>query len=400
MTTRHQRHPLACVLGDVDLVTALGLAGVPSVPVVPTGDPARFSRFTVDALEPLDHWCESEAFVERLVQWATSQPVPPILFYQTDGDLLLVSRYREQLGRAFRFAVPDAATVEDLVDKARFQRLAERLRLDVPRGRYLDAAGGPEPAFALSFPVIVKPVTRQGLARIEPDAKAIQVTSPLELETVWSKISPAGVDVIVQELVSGPEHRIESYHSYIDDQGHIAAEFTGKKLRTFPSRFGHTTALQLTDSPDVVAHGRSVVTRLGLRGVVKVDYKRDPLGNLRLLEVNPRFNLWHHPAAVAGINLPALVYADLAGEERPPLRPRTKNTTWCRPVEDHKAARAEGVSMIRWIIWATTSDTRSGANWDDPMPFLRGVLWKKARQRASTPFASRRRANAGEQGRR
>ena len=54
--------------------------------------------------------------------------------------------------------------------------------------------------------------------------------------------------------------------------------------------------------------GRTLVQRLGLRGVAKFDFKRAADGRLFLLEVNPRFNLWHHPGALAGVNLPALVF--------------------------------------------------------------------------------------------
>ena len=63
----------------------------------------------------------------------------------------------------------------------------------------------------------------------------------------------------------------------------------------------------------------TIVERLALTGVAKLDFKRDPQGNLRLLEINPRFNLWHHAGAIAGVNIPALVYADLAGLPRPPV---------------------------------------------------------------------------------
>ena len=63
-----------------------------------------------------------------------------------------------------------------------------------------------------------------------------------------------------------------------------------------------------------------VVARLGFRGVIKLDFKEDERdGCLYLLEANPRFNLWHHPGAIAGVNLPALVYSDLVspGSARP-----------------------------------------------------------------------------------
>lgn len=383
---------VACVLGDVDLVRPLGLAGAPCAAVCGPGDPVRFSRFTETAIDRLDHWSDQEAFVDRLVEWARAQPAAPVLFYQTDGDLLLVSRHRDRLSEAFRFVLPDAALVEDLADKGRFQELAERLGLPVPPGRLLRASGSHEPALDLTFPLVVKPLSRQGLSAIEPHAKAIGVASPAELQMLWRRINAAGVDVIAQELVPGPETGIVSYHAYIDEGGHVAGEFTGVKIRTYPRRFGHTTALQITRSPEVSSQGRQLVEVLGLRGVVKIDYKRDDTGALTLLEVNPRFNLWHHAGARAGVNLPGLVYADLTGRPRPPAPPFREGVRWCHPWDDRWAAAEVGISAAAWVRWAARCETRSGASIDDPMPFVRGIVAPKVRRRLSrrqaTPGAS------------
>jgi D-aspartate ligase len=384
---RGSARPPACVLGDMDLVAPLGRAGIRSAVVAGGGEPARFSRFTRWTIDQLDHWSEQEALAERLLGWAGSQPSPPVLFYQTDGDLLLVSRQRARLAEVFRFVIPDPDLVEDLVDKARFQQLAERLGLPVPRARRLLASDSSEPAMELAFPLVVKPLTRQGLARIERHAKAIRVDSATAMRRLWPRLAAAGVDVLAQELVPGPESGIESYHAYVDGSGAVAGEFTGVKTRTYPPQFGHTTALRITDAADVRDHGRVVVGLLGLRGVLKVDYKRDPSGQLRLLEVNPRFSLWHHPGAAAGVNLPALVYADLTGERRPSVGPARPGVSWCHPWEDRWAADAAGLSAVRWLAWAVRCDTRSAGAWDDPMPFIRGMLWPRAvaRLRGSAP---------------
>jgi ATP-grasp in the biosynthetic pathway with Ter operon len=87
----------------------------------------------------------------------------------------------------------------------------------------------------------------------------------------------------------------------------------------------------MTDAGDVRRTGREVVERLALTGVAKLDFKRDLQGNLRLLEINPRFNLWHHRGAIVGVNIPALVYADLTGaansrEGRHPLMSRLEGS--------------------------------------------------------------------------
>ena len=83
-----------------------------------------------------------DEFVERLLDWSRGRPEKPVLYYNGDWDLLAVSRFREQLSAGFRFVVPDETLVEDLVDKTRFQRLAEEHDLPVPRSVTLGARIG------------------------------------------------------------------------------------------------------------------------------------------------------------------------------------------------------------------------------------------------------------------
>jgi D-aspartate ligase len=182
------------------------------------------------------------------------------------------------------------------------------------------------------------------------------------------------LELLAQEFIPGAESRIESYHCYVDQQGGIAGEFTGRKIRTYPLSYGHTTALEITEADDVRRQGRAVVERLALTGVAKVDFKRDPQGNLRLLEINPRFNLWHHAGAIAGVNIPALVYADLAGLPRPPATRVTAGVRWCRIWKDFPGARAGGMPLTTWVSWALACEAKSTLPWDDPLPFVRSTL--------------------------
>ena len=46
------------------------------------------------------------------------------------------------------------------------------------------------------------------------------------------------MEVLAQELIPGPETCIESYHVYVDGEGEVVGQFTGKKIRTYPERFG------------------------------------------------------------------------------------------------------------------------------------------------------------------
>src|SRR5262245_42682476 len=126
--------PLALCIGNIDVVHALGLGGIRCAVVARPGSPARYSRFTAAVVDYVDPWEHPEEFVGRLIGFGNAQSEKPVLFYSADWDLLAVSRFREPLGEALRFVVADPTLVEDLVDKARFQALAERLDLPVPRG--------------------------------------------------------------------------------------------------------------------------------------------------------------------------------------------------------------------------------------------------------------------------
>ncbi len=385
-------------MGDTDLVRPLARAGVPCAVVNAEDHLVAYSRHTRELIPALDAWNRPSALVDRMLEFARGQRVKPVLFYQSDADLLLVSRHRARLAESFELLLPDADLVEDLVDKARFHRLASELGLPVPKSLLLSAHTAPADV-ALEFPIVVKPLVRQEAvwSAVASHAKAILFDSQDRLLELWPRIvASGGGDVLAQEVVPGPERLIESYHAYIDAQGNVAGEFTGRKIRTLPLERGHSTALEITASEDVAVMGRRVLMTLGLQGVAKVDFKRAPDRSLRLLEVNPRFTLWNNPGSVAGVNLPAMVYADLAGRPRP--RPRATRVRagvrWCELVTDRQAARLEGMPRSRWLWWALRCDTKHGTSWDDPLPFVRKLLapYLARRWRLLTRLVSRSRA--------
>ena len=386
---RGERRAIAAlVLGDQDLVRALALGHVPSVVMARAGSPARYSRSLAGTLEFVDGWSRPEELVDRMVSYGLAQAEPPVLMYQDDQSLLLLSRHRDRLRQAFRFVVPDAKLVEQLVDKQQFQQLARRLRLPVPEARAFTPAEQPCPAtWDIEFPVVVKPVTRRNdvwgpLA----DGKALRFDTPEQLREFWPRLG--ATPVLVQRHIAGGETQIESYHAYIDERGDTVADFTGRKIRTWPLAYGDSTALEITDAYDVSELGRSILKKLKLRGVAKLDFKRGPDGALWLLEINPRFTLWHHLGAVAGANIPALVYGDLTGRPRPTAPAVRAGVQWCKVWSDYPAARASGVALTRWIPWVLGCEAKSAFAWNDPLPLAGATLWRWTRGRKKRPSLS------------
>lgn len=365
---------LACVIGDLDLVRPLGLAQVRCALVTDAGSVSSRSRF-IQAVIPFaaeEFSGSTEHLVDRLLGFASRQPEPPVLFYQEDEHLLFVSRHRERLAQGLRFVIAEPTLVEDLVDKARFHERAKRLDLPVPATRRIRPhAASTIPDLDLPFPVVIKPLRRdRSWAGYGHTGKVVQIGTPRELRDHWSDWMRFETELLAQEHISGPETRVESYHVYVGQKGNIVGEFTGRKIRTLPPSHGFSTALTVTDAADVAALGRSLVAKLGLRGVAKFDFKRDPDGKLYLLEVNPRFNLWHHLGAVAGVNLPKLVYDELVGSPQPVSSPRARpGVRWCRLSDDWRAAKASGTPLLVWLSWALACEAKSVV-WTDPLPLI------------------------------
>ncbi len=366
----------AVLLGDGPSVAApLAAAGVPVTVVCGRVSSTRFSRYAAGWLP--NPRPDEDRLIDLLLDHASRTPEPLVLFYQQDEDLLLLSRRREELAAACRFVVPDPGLVEQLVDKGGFQELADRLDLPVPPAHVVDLTQGVPSVAVPSAPLLVKPVQRDRAWNAHSAAKAVLVDGPGDLQPLLEELASQHSRVLVQELVPGAEDRVESYHVYVDSSGEIAGEFTGRKLRTRPASFGHTTALVTTSSEDVAGLGREITQRLGLRGVAKLDFKRDPDDRLWLFEVNPRFNLWHHAGAVAGVNIPALVWADLTGATRPPRRSARAGVTWCKVERDWLAARQEGMALTAWLRWLASCDTRA---FGDPTRLLRRVVPRTPRR--------------------
>lgn len=370
--------PRAWVLGNLDLVRPLAEAGIACVAVAPPDAPVTSSRHVAGTI-PWPHDVPDDQMAARLRRAVAGEP-PPALYFGTDRALLLVSRHRDVLAPAFRFVIEDADRVEDLVDKDRFRALAEQWDLPVPPSVTFRPSRDELPA-DLPYPCLLKPQTRDIGPWVElfQRRKGVLVRDATELELLLPRLVASGQDIVAQAFVPGPESRIESHHAYVSPDGEEFA-FTGRKLRTWPLEYGNSTALTTTASSDVRQLGSELVRRLGLRGALKLDFKRDPDGRLWLLEINPRFSLWHHLGARAGVNLPALVHADLCGLPRPEVtRPRA-GVQWMHP-DDLLAARADPtISRAAWLRFAATCDCRSNLALDDPRPALHGLLRRVRRQ--------------------
>ncbi|HSN22502.1 MAG TPA: hypothetical protein VLS49_17590 [Usitatibacter sp.] len=376
------------LLGGVNLVRCLGLAGIPAV--VASSDPAEpafASRHccATAVLPPFDQPHAVDRLIglgERLRDFA-GRRVP--LMCGSDDALKLVYAHRQRLSRHFLMLLADAPVAEALIDKARFHALAAVYRLPVPRKYDWEGTGASALAQAPTE-VLVKPKSKV-------DWKGSQLHERLFRDGAKARIFANGPEAMAdpvialfhdqlafQEYVPGDDRALWSFHGFADEQGAVLASFVGRKIRTDPPLTGESAFIEIAEDASLEALGRDIAARLPLKGPFKMDFKRDPRdGRWLLLEINARFNLWHYLGTRSGVNLMRIAYDYLLERRRPePLRARPARR-WLSLENDYRAfreLRARGeITWPRWL--GSIAFSRHVCNvfaWHDPGPWLR--LWR------------------------
>ena len=379
---------LACVVGDLSVVRALGMRGIPVALAGASGSLPSLSRYCRSLVSTPSFVDDPDGAINALLDWAKSQEPAPVVFYQGDNDLLALSRHRERFTTHAHCVLPPRRLVEDLVDKLRFAVLAERLSLDVPRTEILERGSDHRRILERwsHFPCVLKPTMRMHWfssplqARANGTQKALRVENRAALLELLPLLEAHETSLVLQTAIEGGEDRIVSYHAYVRPSGEVVAEFTGKKVRTSPRRYGISTCVEITDDPRLKRFGREVMQRLEFSGVLKIDLKFDESDRkLYILEINPRFSLWHHPATLAGTCIPELVYRDCV-EPDSPIPPRTlrPGVRWLTMRDDFHAFReyraAGELSALRWIFDLATTEVNEDFRLSDPLPGLAGLL--------------------------
>jgi predicted ATP-grasp superfamily ATP-dependent carboligase len=381
------------VFGGISVVRCFAACGVPIVVVATNPDEVALrSRFAwrTHVVTGLD---EPERLLADLERIGRSLPGRPPLYYGGDETLLFINRHRDALAEHFRFRMPNAELIETMVDKRRFGELATQLGLPVPVTLSSRELGNPDELLArMPLPCILKPENHIGWeAHAESltgtPQKALIASTPDELRRHWADSVGRGHDCVVQQYIPGGEDQIHSFHAYVDERGQVRGSFVGKKIRTYPRQAGVSTFLQLIKEPRVVEIGLEVVRRCSLIGPLKIDMKKDPRsGDLFVLEVNPRFNLWHYLGAVSGVNLPRLAYDDLLGKsaDQPATEYRTA-IKWLTLDGDLRSflRSYRPAGELGWLEWL---DSLRGPKiygvfaWNDPAPWATALLrWGRQR---------------------
>ncbi|KAF0676943.1 carboxylate--amine ligase [Profundibacterium mesophilum] len=187
----------------------------------------------------------------------------------------------------------------------------------------------------IRFPVMVKPIHSHLFVPVF-GAKLFIVEDSFEaLLAAARRAMDAGLEIMIVEMVPGPDDLLSSYYTYIDKGGQSLFHYTKRIIRRFPVNRGGACYHQSEWLPETAAMGRRFFEGIGWRGMGNIEFKRDPRdGKLKVIECNPRFTAAHRLVVAAGLPIDLMIYRSLTGQPVPVIEQGQTIMRLWNPIRD------------------------------------------------------------------
>jgi predicted ATP-grasp superfamily ATP-dependent carboligase len=385
--------PAVLLGGDataVPVARSLGRAGIRVHALGGSSDPVRRSRYVAEYVD----LGAGDGFQERALEWLIARaPADGVVLPCSDEGLELVAWNRAALEeRGLAPIEADDQKLLDVLDKERTHELAVEHGIPVPPTATVSSAEELRQAVdEIGFPCALKPLHAHEFRR-HFEGKGFVADSWSDLEEFFRLSEEAGVEMLVTEMVHGPD-RYHSSYTYLDEHGEPLFTFTKQKLRQYPITFGAGVYHVMDWNEEVSDLGMRFCRSVGLRGLLNVEFKRDSRdGRLVLIECNHRFTASSALHLAAGLDVPLFVYNRLTGRPLPHVgRPYKEGATLWYPLDDFRAfkeyRRRGEMTTLQYVRSVARPQRFSVASVSDPGPLVLAVkprvrgLWRRIRRR-------------------
>jgi predicted ATP-grasp superfamily ATP-dependent carboligase len=376
--TSAPKHRGAVVVGGdyqgLGIVRSLGRRGIPTCVVDDERSIARFSRYATHAVR-VDDLRDEKRTIEHLLTIGRKLDLAGwVLFPTREETVAALSRHRDVLAEHYRVPTPGWDVVRWAWDKRNTYERAADLGIPTPKTWHVTSEADLDRIDGAP-PFVLKPAIKEHFI-YATGAKAWRADTVEELRSKFRRAVAVvgGAEVIIQELIPGSGPQQVAYCSLFKE-GRSLASMTVCRLRQHPPEFGRaSTFVKTIDLPEIEELSERFLAAIGYYGLVELEYKLDRRDNrYKLLDVNARTWGYHSLGPRAGVDFPALLFADQAGEPPGPRRARP-GIFWIRLVTDLPTAlneirhrRLTGRNYLRSLF---SSHEEAVFSLRDPLPGL------------------------------
>ncbi|KJS28609.1 MAG: hypothetical protein VR64_23810 [Desulfatitalea sp. BRH_c12] len=264
-----------------------------------------FILLATDAAEDIP----GEGDADRVFACFRKHGITPVAFGSADEWQVYIARRSDAPTPDFITLSPGSKVMEAIVDKQAQYEAALGAGIPVPEfANAGDVLTGKVTWSA--FPAVIKPRWAH-LGRKAIGGKAISVDSLTSLQAKLRELQGGAraEDYLIQKVLAGTDRCLYSYLACYDTDGREFTSMVKRKLRQYPPIFGDGSYDVTCPDAALTKAARKLLTALNYRGLVGVEFKREPgTENFGLIEINPRTVSTNQLAVTAGIDFPWLAY--------------------------------------------------------------------------------------------
>jgi D-aspartate ligase len=337
---------------------------------------------------------------------------PALLIPTDDAGAIFLAERGSELRRHFLFPDPPSDLPRRLAGKYTLYQLCSEIGVPCVAAALPESLSDAHDfADRVGFPVMVKLATPWRSSSAQGLRSTSVVHTGDELTRCWQACAGSegtglmdGLGLMLQEYI--PPGQDYFFHGYCDAHSRCRPAFVGIKERSYPANAGLTSYGRWVDKPRLHREATELVTRLGFRGIVDLDYRLDFRdGQYKLLDFNPRlgaqFRLF---SDTAGIDVVIAAHLDLTGRAIPqgsPLLGRSFLVENYDPIAALRYRRS-GLNIRSWMSSLRQADELAWFAKDDLVPFglmclrmgwralTRPLARRGTRRPTSTPLPARR----------
>lgn len=295
---------------------------------------------------------------------ALAEQGPGVLLSGSDHATRFLFTHRKRIPATLRSFESDDGPHARVLDKSSLYAAAEAAGVRAPRTERATTLPELEAAAQrVTYPRVLKP------ANIHYGEIAGHKTKPVvghaEVLEHGSRAVEAGLEMLLTELVPGPESNLEGAVTVRLTDGSYPLAYGRRKLRQWPLDYGAAALMVADEVPETMAMARTLLDACEFVGVSSLETKRHAVtGEVVLIEINVRLPQSFGLSKACGVDGPWRVYAALAGLPLhpqpvprvgarvvvPPLerraataRVRMGELTWCEVLRSYRGVRSVGL---------------------------------------------------------
>jgi predicted ATP-grasp superfamily ATP-dependent carboligase len=338
---------------------------------------AYFSRYAKEVIPFDDKNTVDQFWHELLIDQPFERFQGAVLWACNDDAIDFIAKNHTALKERYILddAIPELQI--KLLNKLSTLKMAQSLGIPTPKFLEINEVSDvrEQSLSEFEYPVLVKPQQSHLFQKAFGGHKFFLVYNKSELLKRLEEVIAKDLNVIISEMIPGPDEQLRSYYTYIGKENEPLFHFTKAVLRRFPKNHGQGCYHFTVWEPKVAEIGLKFFQGIGFRGLGNIEFKYDTRDGLyKVIESNPRFTAAHELLVRCGMDISQLIYCYLAGLPLPKIEIYRENVTLIFPQRDFYAflelRKAGELTTGQWLKSVLRPHALPHFSWKDPLPTI------------------------------